>query len=143
MFANNDNKPTFRVVTCFLMLDEKILILRRSNKEGTYQGKWAAVSGFVESYPQYQSLTEIKEETGLEATDIELVKVGLPFEIEDKQYNAVWVIHPYLYKVISQNEIVIDDEHFEYKWILPSALSLYDTVPGLQAAYERVVEENE
>lgn len=136
-------QQSFRVVTCFLMRDGLILILRRSNKVGTFQGKWAAVSGFIESYPQSQSLLEIKEETGLEFSDVELARAGLPFEIDDEDNGVLWVIHPYLYNVISQNDIMIDAEHFEYEWIRPESLSKYDTVPGLQEALERVICEEE
>jgi len=117
--------------------------LRRSDKAGTFQGKWAAVSGFIESYPQSQSVLEINEETGLEAADVELVRAALPFEVDDEDNNVLWVIHPYLYKVISQKEISIDFEHFEYEWIEPKNLSRYDTVLGLQEALNRVLDEEE
>jgi 8-oxo-dGTP pyrophosphatase MutT (NUDIX family) len=125
------------------MRDERVLVLKRSNKVGTFQGKWAAVSGFIESYPQSQSLLEIKEETGLESSDVELLRAGLPFEVEDEENNVLWVIHPYLYKVKSQKDIRIDSEHFEYEWIDPVDLSKYDTVPGLQEALERVMYDEE
>ncbi|MCL2140676.1 MAG: NUDIX domain-containing protein [Dehalococcoidia bacterium] len=138
-----NEQPSFRVVTCFLMRDEKILILKRSNKVGTFRGKWAALSGFVESYPQHQALTEIHEETRLEKADIELVKAGIPFEVEDEENSVTWVIHPYLYQVVSQKEICIDEEHFEFEWIEPDALSKYDTVPGLEEALARVTEVDE
>ena len=134
---------SFRVVTCFLMRDGRILMLRRSNSVGTFQGKWAAVSGFIESYPQTQSLLEIREETGLEASDVELARVGLPFEVDDEDNDVLWVIHPYLYNVVSQKDIEIDSEHFEYEWIEPRDMSKYDTVPGLQEALERVMHDEE
>ena len=40
-----------RVVTCFLMHQGKLLVLRRSAKVRTYQGKWAGVSGYIEDIP--------------------------------------------------------------------------------------------
>jgi len=54
-----------RVVTCFLESDGEILILRRSRQVGSYQGKWAGVSGFIETTADEQALVEIEEETGL------------------------------------------------------------------------------
>jgi hypothetical protein len=62
------------------------------------------------------------------------------------QYGTLTVttfLYPYLYNVISQNDIMIDAEHFEYEWIRPESLSKYDTVPGLQEALERVICEEE
>ena len=134
---------SFHVVTCFLMKDDRILILKRSQKVGTFKGKWAGVSGFIETLPESQSLLEIYEETGLTTSDIALVKAGLPFEVEDTQNNILWAIHPYLYKVTGQRPISIDWEHFEYKWIKPDELSGFDTVPGLQEALERVLGEEQ
>ena len=57
------------VVTCFLEHDGQIMILRRSERVGTYRGKWAGVSGYIEegSTPSQQAWIEIKEEAGLAA----------------------------------------------------------------------------
>ena len=38
-----------RVVTCFLESEGEILILYRSEQVGSYQGRWAGVSGYVET----------------------------------------------------------------------------------------------
>jgi 8-oxo-dGTP diphosphatase len=37
-----------KVVTCFLESNGAILILRRSELVGSYQGRWAGVSGYIE-----------------------------------------------------------------------------------------------
>ena len=37
-----------KVVTCILQYKNKILILKRSNKVGTYKEMWGGVAGFVE-----------------------------------------------------------------------------------------------
>ncbi|MCL0057688.1 hypothetical protein M1N05_01270 [Dehalococcoidales bacterium] len=38
-----------KVVTCFLESDGEILILRRSAQVSSYQGRWAGVSGYIET----------------------------------------------------------------------------------------------
>jgi len=63
-----------RVVTCFLESDGEILILRRSGQVGTYQGRWAGVSGYIETTADEQALVEIKEEAGLSPEDLKLIK---------------------------------------------------------------------
>lgn len=52
-----------RVVTCFLEHDGKIPLLRRSQRVGTYRGRWAGVSGYIEegNTPYAQALEEIRE----------------------------------------------------------------------------------
>ena len=126
------------VVTCFLEIESKILILLRSDKVGTYRGKWGGVAGFIESTPDVQAFTEIQEETGLQSIDVVLLKTGDPIIIEDKELDRKWVVHPYLFHVKNASKIKIDWEHREIKWILPEELDNYDTVPGLKEAYQRV-----
>jgi 8-oxo-dGTP diphosphatase len=133
----NREKPT-PVVTCFLESEGKIIILLRSDKVGTYQGKWGGVAGFIESTPVQQALTEIQEETGLSHADIRLVKTGSPIIVADKSLNHQWLVHPFLFHVLNPSKIITDWEHREMRWINPAELGNYDTVPSLLAAYQRV-----
>jgi ADP-ribose pyrophosphatase YjhB (NUDIX family) len=67
-----------KVVTCFLKSENEILILRRSGQVSTYQGRWAGVSGYIETTADEQALTEIEEETSLSPKDVELTRKGKP-----------------------------------------------------------------
>ena len=127
------------VVTCFLLFNHKILILKRSEKVRTHKGKWAGVSGYIESgdTDDYTALKEIREETGLAATSVELLRKGEPIHVQDGL--QVWVVHPYLFKSNS-DKIKIDWEHTEYKWILPSELKNYDFVVFLDHALRAVLD---
>ena len=127
------------VVTCFLEHSGKILILRRSQKVGTYQGSWAGVSGYMEKTDMEQAFTEINEETGLDSNEIMLLVKGAPLEIVDESLNRKWVIHPFLFRVKAPDNIKLDWEHTEMKWIKPEELSDYKTVPGLKDALDRVM----
>ncbi|MDP2917453.1 MAG: NUDIX pyrophosphatase [Dehalococcoidia bacterium] len=127
-----------RVVTCFLESEKKVLILRRSGQVGTYQGRWAGVSGYIETAPDEQAFTEIKEEAGLDRDDVELVKKGKPLAVEDKKLGVRWLVHPYLFHVKERAKIKLDWEHKESKWIDPAELDRYQTVPGLKEALARV-----
>ncbi|MCI4348338.1 MAG: NUDIX domain-containing protein, partial [Thermoplasmata archaeon] len=66
------------VVTSFLEApDGRILLLRRSSRVGTFQGRWAGVSGFLEAEtPEAQAYTEIREETGLTPEVLHLERAG-------------------------------------------------------------------
>ena len=77
-----------RVVTCFLESDGEILILCRSEQVGSYQGRWAGVSGYVETTANKQALVEIEEETNLCEEDLKLVKRCKPLLIEDEKISV-------------------------------------------------------
>lgn len=127
------------VVTCFLEKSKLILILRRSNRVGTYQRAWAGVSGYIETDPLDQAYTEIREEAGLFKNNIRLVKQGKPIDVVDEALHRKWIVHPFLFHVLDPDKIMIDWEHTEFKWIKPGDLSRYSTVPGLDRALRSVM----
>ena len=127
------------VVTCFLLQNYRILLLKRSQQVGTFKGRWATVSGYIESDADCQSLVEIEEETGFSPADVSLLKKGLPIEVDDTQNRVRWIIHPYLYKVITDKPVRIDWEHIEFRWIAPQQLGFFETVPGLVEALSNVL----
>jgi len=127
-----------RVVTCFLESENKILILCRSEQVGSYQGRWAGVSGYVETTADEQALVEIEEETSLCREDLQLVKRGKPLLIEDEKLSVKWMVHPYLFHIKDRGKIKIDWEHKETKWIDPKDIGNYQTVPMLKETLARV-----
>ncbi len=129
-----------RVVTCFLESDGEILILRRSEQVGSYQGRWAGVSGYIEAETtaDEQVLVEIEEETSLCGEDLKLVKRGKPLPIEDEKLSAKWVVHPYLFHIKDRGKIKIDWEHKETRWIDPKDIGNYQTVPMLKETLAQV-----
>jgi 8-oxo-dGTP pyrophosphatase MutT (NUDIX family) len=128
------------VVTCFLEHEGKIPLLRRSKRVGTYKGRWAGVSGYIEkgNTPLEQAFVEIGEEAGLSAEDLELVKQGEPLAVSDEELGRKWVVHPFRFKVKTPDKIAIDWEHTEIRWIDAEDINKYETVPNLKETWERV-----
>ncbi|MFN3621544.1 MAG: NUDIX domain-containing protein [Nitrososphaerales archaeon] len=126
------------VATSFLTYRGKILILKRSDKVGSYRGAWAGVSGYVEQgeEPLHTALKEVMEETGLKLDKCALLKRGEPLPAYDKVKDVLWLVHPFLFKAPTDN-IRLDWEHETYAWIKPEALKHYSTVPRLADALER------
>jgi len=127
-----------QVVTCFLESGGEILILRRSGQVGSYQGRWAGVSGYIETTADEQALIEIEEETSLAGEDLKLIRKGKPLTAEDEQLGIKWVVHPYLFHIKDRGKIKIDWEHKETKWIAPKDIDNFETVPMLKEALARV-----
>jgi len=134
-------KPkTTPVVTCFLQSEGKILLLKRSEQVSSYQGRWAGVSGYLESEPDQQAFTEIQEETGLSPTDITLAKKGQTVLVVDTETGAQWLVHPYLFYVNVKSKIRIDWEHKSARWVKPEEIADYATVPGLDKVLAAVID---
>jgi hypothetical protein len=128
------------VVTVFLTHQEKVLVLKRSTKVGTYQGHWAGVSGYVENDdPLIQAYTEMSEEVGLSRQDVVLVETGTSLEVMDETLDLVWRVHPFLFAVDNPDKIRLDWENTEMRWLDPHELAGLKTVPGLRQALERVL----
>lgn len=135
-----------QVVTCIIKCDGKILLLKRSNKVGTYRGLWGGVAGFVEENeePFDTALKEIFEETGIRKDHVFLAARGHPIEFidvyEGKTYE--WTIYPFLFHLKNQEPVHIDWEHTEFRWIHPTEIGNYDTVPHLKEVVQELIKDN-
>ncbi len=142
-------RPT-DVVTCFLLRfdqrDERgeplLLIVQRSQRVGSYRERWAGISGFIEPgvTPEEQAYTEIREETGLERQQVRLLRRGAVVEHLDPQLGRHWSIHPFLFEVLTPEAIHTDWEALTMRWIRPTELEHYQTVPRLKEAYEAALQ---
>jgi len=126
-----------QVVTSLLQRDDgRILILRRSERVGSFRGRWAGVSGYLEvPDPLAQSLTEIHEEIGLSREELQLASRGEPVYARDQ--DRVFVIHPFRFRV-RDPKVRLDWEHTEFRWILPEEIDQFVTVPQLGEVWRRV-----
>ena len=129
------------VVSCFLLrtdMDQpRLLIVRRSQRVGSYIARWAGISGFLEAgvTPDEQAYTEIREETGLQREQVRMLKRGFVVEHEDASIGRHWFIHPFLFEALHPDAIALDWEATEMRWIAPSEIGDYETVPKLEEAY--------
>ena len=138
-------RPTHVVTNILRRIDitpPKILLVRRSQRVGSYQSHWAGISGFVEPNvtPEEQAYTEIREEAGLQRDQVRLLQSGKVVEYIDAELGRHWYIHPFLFEVLTPEAIKTDWEAAEMRWIEPSELAHYETVPKLQEVYDAAVQ---
>jgi 8-oxo-dGTP diphosphatase len=130
------------VVTCFLLhrgaTGDRLLLARRGGRVSTYRGRWAGISGTIETTPDRQALTEIGEETGLLPGQVRLLARGEPLTVEDRRLARRWVVHPYLFAIDEPAAIRLDWEHTEARWVTPTEIAALPTVPRLVEALARV-----
>jgi 8-oxo-dGTP pyrophosphatase MutT (NUDIX family) len=123
-----------KIVTSFIKDNEKLLILKRSNKVKTMKGLWAGVSGIIENdeEPLKRAKIEIFEEAGITEEKIKLIKAVEEMKVNSPQYeNHEWEIFPFLFETKNPT-IKLNWENSEFKWIDVDELENYETVPNLQ-----------
>ena len=123
-----------KIVTSFIKDNEKLLILKRSDKVESMKGLWAGISGIIEKNeePLKRAKIEIFEEVGIIEDKITLVRSVKEMRINSPQYeNHEWEIFPFLFE--AKNPIIkLNWENSEFKWINVEELKNYETVPSLQ-----------
>ncbi len=137
-YSNSDKAP---VLTCFVKYQEKILILKRSDKVRAYQGLWNAVAGYLDEVKpiDVKAYEELNEELGISADNILKTKLGSPYEFYDKDIQKTWIIFPALVELKNKPTIKLDWEHTEYKWIRPEQLNEYNVAPNLDTTLSKVL----
>ena len=122
-----------RIITAFIKNNNKILILKRSDKVRSMKGLWSGVSGIIENneIPINRAKIEIFEEVGIKENKINLVKSIEKIKITSPQYeNHEWEVFPFLFET-KESEIKLNWENSEHKWINVNELKNYETVPSL------------
>jgi 8-oxo-dGTP pyrophosphatase MutT (NUDIX family) len=123
-----------KIVTSFIIDNEKLLILKRSNKVKSMKGLWAGISGIIEKNEEAlkRAKIEIFEEVGIIEEKIKLVKAGEEMRVNSPQYeNHEWEIFPFLFETKNPT-IRLNWENSEFKWINAKELRNYETVPSLE-----------
>tara|TARA_B110000438_G_C15152447_1_gene368144 strand:+ start:52 stop:456 length:405 start_codon:yes stop_codon:yes gene_type:complete len=122
-----------RIVTSFIKNNNKILILKRSDKVRSMKGLWSGVSGIIENNenPLDRAKIEIFEEIGIKNDKIKLLKKIEKIKISSPQYqNHEWEVFSFLFET-KYTKIKLNWENSEFEWIEIDELKNYETVPSL------------
>ncbi|NND87054.1 MAG: NUDIX domain-containing protein [Nitrosopumilus sp.] len=122
-----------KIVTSFIRDNEKLLLLKRSNKVKSMKGLWAGISGIIEKNeePLTRAKIEIFEEVGIAEEEITLAKSAQGMRVSSPQYqNHEWEIFPFLFDV-KNPKIKLNWENSDFRWITIEELKNYETVPSL------------
>jgi len=123
-----------KIVTSFIRDNNKLLILKRSNKVKTMKELWSGISGLIENneVPLERAKIEIFEEAGIPKNKIRLIKAADEMIINSPQYkNHEWEIFPFLFEATNPT-INLNWENSDFRWIRVEELKNYETVPSLQ-----------
>jgi len=123
-----------KIVTSFIRNNDKLLILKRSEKVKSMKGLWAGISGIIENneIPLQRAKIEIFEEVGITEEKIKLIKSAKEMRINAPQYkNHEWEVFPFLFES-EKPDVSLNWENSEFRWIEVQELKNYNTVPSLE-----------
>jgi len=137
-FTGVHKAPVLNVIVCY---NNEILIVKRSQKVGAYQGLWNGISGFIDEPKSIEAFAqqELVEELSLQTEAIENVRVATPYEVKDKKIDRVWVVYPVLVTLKHRPIIILDWEHTEYAWIDPEQLNSYEYVKDFDISVSKAL----
>ena len=123
-----------RLVRSFLTYNDKILILKRSEKVRSMKGLWSGISGIIENdeEPLSRAKIEIFEEVGINEEQIKLINSSKGMLVDSPQYkNHQWVFFPFLFET-DKIDIKLNWENSEFRWIHVDQLKEFSIVPSLE-----------
>ena len=128
----------FVATKAFISLNEKILLLRESDKykDGSNAGRYDVVGGRIKPGQNFKEslLREIKEETGLN------VKIGKPFFVNEWRpivNNEQWhIVGIYFECRSNSNSIKLSEDHDHFLWIDPNEYRKYNLIENLNTVFE-------
>lgn len=119
--------------------DLEFLLIKRSEKE-TYPGIWQMVTGAIEENEKgYEAaVREIKEETGLTPGKLWVVPKINSFYYPE--LDKIFMIPVFAAEVNGTEEIILSEEHTEFKWVNKSEAQKLLAWPGQREAVEIIHE---
>ncbi|HLD57583.1 MAG TPA: NUDIX domain-containing protein [archaeon] len=117
-------------VTAAIEKGGKFLLVKRSESEANFPGKWMFPGGKVEKGEDALQglIREIKEETGIEIEDKIALLRTYHFTRSDGG-NALGFNFVVQWKA---GEVVLGDGLIDYAWILPEEIAKYNTIKGFE-----------
>lgn len=126
-------KPT---VSSAVMVDGKVLMLKRPDRCHSFPGMWSLVAGKIEDgeSPADAAVREIGEETGLSvgAPDASLPPVYV------REGKVLWQVHPFLFRLDAADP-VLNDENEAFQWVAPEDIGGMATVKETAPVVERLI----
>lgn len=128
-----DNKKHIIAVTAFIKnhVGDKFLIVKRSNNEIAFPGKWAFPGGKVEKGETILEALkrEVLEEVGLEIEEYKEYLKDYTF-VRPDGHNVIGIC----FIVMAKNDNVrISNKDFEeFSWVTPKELNDYDYITGME-----------
>jgi predicted aconitase with swiveling domain/predicted NUDIX family NTP pyrophosphohydrolase len=123
-------------VSSAILVNGRILMLKRPGNASSFPNVWSLVAGKIEKNESVDeaAVREIFEETGLRVSS---PSASLdPILVREK--DIIWKVYPRLF-VHDVNDVILNDENLEYRWVLPGEMEKMDTVTSTISAVKELL----
>lgn len=121
------------VINCVLKYGDKILLLQRNENLRLYPGYWNGIAGFLDDNKSLVEKVEeeLREEIGLDKSNIVSIKQGQVFDQDEPKYKKTWIVHPILVEV-NTDKVRLDWEAQKYEWFEINNTKKLKLLPGFE-----------
>lgn len=128
----------YRITVKAVVIDgDRLLLLRRGFRSGkAKQGLWELPGGGVEKgeSPDFSLRREVKEETGLELSDLKPALIWNRSREEGEIIGITYLVRA------EGREVKLSEEHIEYAWVRVDELGKYTLMQGLEEELRRIMQ---
>lgn len=131
----------FKVVTCFIVYDKKIILLQRARKDAQHK-LWGIPGGKIENdeKPETCLKRELFEELKLKTSEKQFVFLNKA--ICENKHDGKYLLYLYYLKLNNKINISLDySEHYAYKWVTLEEFELNELLTSQGQAFRLVKQE--
>jgi ADP-ribose pyrophosphatase YjhB (NUDIX family) len=127
-FTNIRYAPVLDVV---VVRENKVLLAKRSANRNLYPNYWSTIAGFLDDDKSIEdkAYEELREELGMQESDVVSLKRGSVILREDPKYHKTWFIMTMLAHV-KTDAFTLDWEASEARWFELPEIAKLDLLPG-------------
>jgi len=110
------NAASAPVLDCYVVREDRLLILKRKRPIGPESMPWHVVSGFIDRQRTLREhvYQELLEEIRLRREILRSLRALTPYEYSDRK---LWTVYPVIAEADRDWNIQLDPEHTGFKWI--------------------------
>lgn len=130
-------------IQCHIIKDlethPKFLVLKRKQNTKWYPGMWQVITGKIESgeNPEQTAIREVNEETGQKVNDFwHIPYIGSFYDTRSKAIQNI----PIFAATLKNDEIILSDEHTDFKWLDYNEVNEYLALPSHKTAHTFIPE---
>lgn len=110
-----ENVRVVESVSSVVLVDGKIVMLRRPDTAGSFPGRWSLCAGKIEKgeTPEQAAVREIGEEIRIR----DVSKRGCLPKVTVRENDTVWVVHPFIFDAAGNSVPVLNGENTDYRLV--------------------------